>query len=74
MGMVNKDILIEDLVNQHPESVTFLMEKGVRCLACGEPVWGTLESAAFEKGYSEDDIEPLVNDLNQYIRQRRTHK
>ncbi len=72
--MINKDILIEDLVNQHPESVTFLMEKGVRCLACGEPVWGTLESAALEKGYSENDIEPLVTDLNQYIIQRRKRK
>jgi methionine synthase II (cobalamin-independent) len=72
--MINKDILIEDLVNQYPESVTFLMEKGVRCLACGEPVWGTLELAALEKGYSKDDIEPLVNDLNQYIIQRRKRK
>ncbi len=69
--MVKSDILIEELVKQYPESVTFLMEKGIRCLACGEPLWGTLESAALEKGYSKDDIDPLMKELNQYIEQRR---
>jgi len=41
--MIQKDILIEELVGVVPGAVTYLMEHGIRCIACGEPVWGTLE-------------------------------
>jgi Domain of unknown function (DUF1858). len=61
---VFKEIFIEDLVSDFPDSVTYLMEKGIRCIRCGEPSWGTLESAAKEKGFNSQDIETFVNDLN----------
>ncbi len=62
--MITKDILIEDLVREFPGAVRYLMEKGIRCLLCGEPVWGTLESAAVEKGFSGEQIETFVTELN----------
>ncbi|MBI5216589.1 MAG: DUF1858 domain-containing protein [Ignavibacteriae bacterium] len=61
---IEKSIVIEDLVRELPQSVTYLMEQGIRCLRCGEPVWGTLESAAKEKGFSDIQIEKFVEDLN----------
>lgn len=33
---ITKDISIEDLVNYKSESVSFLREKGIKCIACGE--------------------------------------
>lgn len=65
---ISKDILIEDLVNLLPDAVSYLMEKGIRCLRCGEPIWGTLESAAKEKGFSEQDIIVFVKDLNKLLK------
>ena len=62
--MITKDILIEDLVRKYAGAVKFLMEKGIRCVACGDPIWGTLEEAAKEKGFSDKEIEQLVDDLN----------
>ncbi len=62
--MIQKDILIEDLVRELPDSVTYLMEQGIRCLRCGEPIWGTLESAAKEKGFTDSQIEQFVTGLN----------
>ncbi len=62
---ISKDITIEELVNTLPEAVTYLREKGIRCIVCGEPIWGTLEAAAQEKGFSEKEIEQFVKDLNQ---------
>ncbi len=62
---ITKDIEIEDLVNVLPDAVVYLMEQGIRCLRCGEPIWGTLESAAKEKGFSDEDIEKFVKDLNE---------
>lgn len=61
---ISRDIFIEDIIKLKPSSVKYLMDKGIRCLVCGEPIWGTLESAAKEKGFSERDIENFVNDLN----------
>ncbi len=64
---IEKDISIEELVTDYPKSVSFLMDKGVKCIACGEPIWGTLESVAQEKGFSEQDIDKLVVDLKKEL-------
>ncbi len=66
-AMIERDTLIEDLVREHPEMVRLLMEKGVRCLACGEPVWGTIADAAAEKGFNDARIDELVQEINQRI-------
>lgn len=60
---INKDILIEELVNNYPFSVRFLMERGIRCIMCGEPIWGTLEEACQEKNFSEEDINKVVAEM-----------
>lgn len=61
---ITKEITIEELVEKLPESVTYLMEHGIRCLRCGEPFWGTLEQAAKEKGFDEQTVEKFVTELN----------
>jgi len=60
---ITKNISIEDLVDNIPESVKYLSDKGIRCIRCGEPVWGTLESAAKEKGFTNEEIELFVNEI-----------
>ena len=40
------------------------MEQGIRCLRCGEPIWGTLEAAAKEKGFTEQEIDNFVIQIN----------
>lgn len=62
--IVKRDTEIEDLVREIPDSVTYLMEKGIRCLRCGEPIWGSIEKAAKEKGFSDQEIETFLKDLN----------
>ncbi|MBN2198991.1 MAG: DUF1858 domain-containing protein [Candidatus Aminicenantes bacterium] len=59
------EIEIEDLVRHYPLSAGFLIEKGVRCIRCGEPVWGTLG-----KLLEEDRIEnpaQLLDELKQHL-------
>lgn len=62
--MIDKNTYIEDLVEEVPASVKYLMEQGIKCIACGEPIWGTLEEAAREKGFDDKDIKKFVRDLN----------
>ena len=60
---ITKDITIEELVETVPSSVKYLMEKGIKCIACGEPIWGTLEDAAKEKGFSDSEINKFIDEL-----------
>ncbi|MGC8747764.1 MAG: DUF1858 domain-containing protein [Candidatus Kapaibacteriota bacterium] len=68
--MITKEITIEDLVTILPDSVTYLMEKGIRALICGEPVWGTLEELVLAKGYSNEQLENFVSDLNKMLAEK----
>jgi iron-sulfur cluster repair protein YtfE (RIC family) len=62
--MIRKGIFIEDLVINLPESISYLKEKNINCIACGEPIWDTLEQAARKKGYGGKDIEIFLKELN----------
>ena len=62
---ITKEITIEELTEVVPESVKYLMEEGIRCIVCGEPIWGTLEEAVMEKGFNKDDLKRFINELQE---------
>jgi hypothetical protein len=61
---VTSDTSIEDLIQSVPDSVGYLREKGIRCIRCGEPIWGSLAEAAKQKGFGDEDVERFVRELN----------
>ena len=63
--MISKEILIEDLVETYPSLIGPLKVAGIVCLACGEPLWGTLEAQAQEKGI--ENIDEIVERMNALI-------
>ncbi len=63
--MIRRDIPIEELVDVFPGAVAYLMDKGVQCIACGAPIWGTLEEAARATGYTDEQIDQTVADLRE---------
>jgi hypothetical protein len=65
--MITKDTTIEELIQKIPVASNYLAEQGIRCIRCGEPIWGTLGEASSEKGYLPEQIEIFVNDLNDLI-------
>ena len=65
MQKINLDTQIEDLATAYPESVKFLVRNGVRCIRCGEPVWGTLRDLLEEAAI--EDPQNLIDELNVYI-------
>ena len=62
---ITKNTSIEDIVNHSAEAVRYLSEKGIKCIACGEPIWGTLEEAAKEKGFDDTAIDGFVNEMQE---------
>ncbi len=63
--MIDKNIYIEDLVHDYPEVISPLAELGVVCIACGEPVWGTLEELVDKKGLN--NLEEILAQLIRII-------
>ena len=64
-SVINPDISIEELVGRYPKAVKILMEEGIVCIQCGEPVWGTLRDAAERKGIT--NIESIVERLHNSV-------
>lgn len=65
---IKKEISVEEMVEKYPFTVRLLAEKGIRCIACGEPIWGTLEEACLEKGFDQEKIEAIVEEINDKIK------
>ena len=64
-NMINKEMLIEDLVQEYPKLIGPLKVEGIVCLACGEAIWGTLEAQAVEKGLT--NIDAIVERMNKLL-------
>ena len=67
---ISKETEIEDLVALLPEAVSYLRIEGIRCLRCGEPIWGSLDAAAKEKGFDDKNVEKFVKDLNKMLEKK----
>lgn len=61
--LIHKEMLIEDLIRELPQAVRYLKQHNIKCLQCGEPIWGTLADAARQKGFSDADIDRFVAEL-----------
>ena len=62
---INRSTSIEEIVEKHPELIGPLREHGIVCIRCGEPIWGSLEEIASEKGIT--NIDDIVTELNRII-------
>ena len=68
--MITKEILIEDLLELVPGAISYLMDQKIRCIRCGEPIWGSLEEAAKEKKYTDQQIDFFVEALNMLLKDK----
>ncbi|MCD6441071.1 MAG: DUF1858 domain-containing protein [Candidatus Marinimicrobia bacterium] len=67
--MITKESDIEDIVNDYPELIRPLKEQGIACIACGEPVWGTLADIAKSKNI--ENIDQIIDEMNTIIKKGR---
>jgi len=66
--VIQADIKIDDLIGRYPDAVGFLIKKGLPCVVCGEPFWGTLAELARQKGFNEEQINALVIEFNEILK------
>jgi iron-sulfur cluster repair protein YtfE (RIC family) len=61
---IDPQMLVEDLVREHPRAAAILRDHGVVCMQCGEPLWGTLQEAIEARG---KDPAAIIADLRRRL-------
>jgi hypothetical protein len=58
---------VERIITTFPKANRFFMEKGIMCMVCGEPFWGTIGELLTQKGITADDKDMLLSECNDYL-------
>ncbi len=70
MAEITLAMPVEVLVTAHPAAIGFLAERGVLCVVCGEPFWGTLGELIAQKGLDTVQSQQMVTELNAFLQER----
>ncbi len=63
---LSADMSVEELVAEYPEAAGFLADRGIVCIRCGEPYWGTLRELARIKNL-DGQIDEIVQELEVFL-------
>ncbi|MGV8086506.1 MAG: DUF1858 domain-containing protein [Candidatus Woesearchaeota archaeon] len=67
-SLINKNMMIADVANMHPDVVPILLENGLHCIGCGASEFETIEEGFLGHGISNSEIDKIVDDINNFIR------
>ena len=61
--MIEKTDTIENTLARYPQTLKVFQDFGIPAIACGEPIWGSIEENA--RQYKVDDLNALIEALNE---------
>jgi len=64
---ITKSMLISEIIENHPEIVPEIMNRGMHCIGCGASNFETLEEGFLMHGMDTEDINRTINELNKII-------
>lgn len=68
---ISRDILISEILAKNPNKSSILAEMlldfGIHCIGCGASNFETLGQGVLGHGFSEQQLDKLINDLNKVI-------
>lgn len=68
---ITKDMLIAEILAENPEKAQILaetlMDFGIHCVGCGAAAFETLEQGVLGHGFSEEDLNNLIEQLNKIL-------
>ncbi len=67
MVKINKKMRISELLTLDENIAGILMREGMHCTSCSSALMETLEQAAAVHGYSEEELDDLVDRLNEFL-------
>ena len=67
MAKVTKDMTIMDALAVDANIASILMGKGMHCIYCAAASGETLEEAFYVHGYSPEDADNIIAEINDFI-------
>ncbi len=64
---IKPEDLVEDVIQNYPQTVKVFMDFDFPCLICGEPVWGTIKENADRSGITGDKFRQMMEELNKIV-------
>ena len=55
------DLVVEEVLESHPELNRVFVRLGLPCFVCGEPVWGTIAELCRRHGQDPDKVLAALN-------------
>ncbi|MBU4374118.1 MAG: DUF1858 domain-containing protein [Euryarchaeota archaeon] len=65
---INKEMTIEEVVTQYPETMMVFMRHGLHCVGCHVSAFESIEEGAMAHGIN---VDALVSDLNKVATSRK---
>jgi len=68
--LIDRNTPIREIVEKYPYLIDFLLKEGIKCIECGDVLWGTLEEEAKRQGVSEEDLNRIIQEAGELIVQQ----
>jgi len=65
--MIQKDMIIGDILKKHPEAAQIMAEHGLHCIGCHISLYESLEDGCKAHGMEDERVELLVKEINASI-------
>lgn len=64
--LIHKDMVVGEIVGMFPEAADIITSYGLHCVGCHANAFETLEQGLLGHGYTEENLNSLVSELNEY--------
>ncbi|MBN1157369.1 DUF1858 domain-containing protein [Candidatus Woesearchaeota archaeon] len=71
MAKITKDMKLGDIVQKFPESASIMAKHGLHCIGCHIAAWESLEDGCTAHGMSDEEIESLLKEINDGIKEHK---
>ncbi len=65
---ITKKMTLGDIISRYPETAEVMMKRGLHCVGCHVAAFETLEQGAKAHGMSDKDIESMLKEMNNLIK------
>lgn len=69
LELVNKDMLIGEIVQLHREAAFVMMQYGLHCIGCAVSSFESLKEGCLAHGMDEETVDKIVDEINAMIKE-----
>ncbi|MBW3013355.1 DUF1858 domain-containing protein [Candidatus Woesearchaeota archaeon] len=67
---ITKDMLIGEVVREHPETAIIMMSHGLHCVGCHVAAFESIEDGCKGHGMDDEQIDQMIKEMNEAIEEK----